>query len=154
MQVFGKMVSILLAAVICFLGPAELLLQRQEAISEMAVMEMAVSYLEQWKQQGCITKESYENFLQELSDVGGWQLELEYERRVVEPNPGEEEIEVGYVAVPQRELMRVLEQEGILVLGRGDSLEILIKPIIQRNRKGQTSEKVIRYGGIVIGEYN
>ena len=147
MQAFGKMVSILMAVMICVIGPAKLTLQRQEAKIELAVMALGESYLEQWKQRGCITKSSYSKIKQELANLGGWQLELEYGRRVLEPALEDGKSVDGYLLVPQKELEERLDQEGFVPLKRGDTLEIVIRSM-------RKEEDVIRYGGIVTGEFN
>lgn len=161
MQVFDKMTAILLAVVLCFLGPAGLTIERQEAMAELAVMGATVSRMEQWKQRGYITSHSYDALLQELAALGEWQVELEYRQRVVEPDLTARETTSGYLSLPQKEIERILREDGWLRMHRGDTLEMVVYPATPSQRAGllgQLLEKsqgnVIRYGGIVTGEWD
>ena len=159
MQVFEKMAAFGMAAILCFLAPAGLVIQRQDAVQEVAVMNVAATSIEQWKQRGYITDFSYDHVLSELAALGSYWLEMDYRQRVVEPDARTGAWVEGYLFVPQTEVEEVLEREGIFQMNRGDTLKIRICSVddsegvsMLRMLFGKTPTMGIQYGGIVTGE--
>ena len=163
MQVFPKLSGILLALTLLFLCPVYLMTQRQEAVVQLAVLEVMTAYTEQWKQSGYLTKGSYEEAVDKLTALGSFQLELDYRRRVLEPvwRDGEiEQVTTVYLAVPWKELKEELYgSSGRIRMYQEDRLTLLVRETgnspgfrLRSLLFGSRLSRVIRYGGVVTGE--
>lgn len=163
MQVFNKLAGILLALTLLFLCPVYLMTQRQEAVMQLAVLEVMTTYTEQWKQSGYVTKNSYEEAVRKLAALGSFELELDYRRRVLEPvwKDGEiEQVATVYLAVPWEELKETLYgAAGGVRMYQEDRLTLHVKEAgnspgsrLRSFLFGSRPSHVIRYGGVVTGE--
>ena len=163
MQVFHKLTGILLALLLLFLCPVFLMTQRQEAVQQLAVMEIMTTYTERWKQSGVLTKSSYEEAVGKLAALGSFQMELDYRRRVLEPvflNGEIERVATVYLAVPWEELKEQLYGgSGSIRMYQEDTLTVFVRDTgnspgarLRSLLFGSRLSDVIRYGGVVTGE--
>lgn len=163
MRVFERMMGLFACLMFLFLCPAVLTAGRQEAATELAVMEVVTSCTEQWKQCGYLTRETYEKAAEQLSLLGGWTLTVEHQKRVLEPVwEGDEvaDVHTAYLAVPWKEIKEALYgKEGIYRMkqddrlvaeaaGNGSHPAARFRSILF----GRAGVNRIRYGGMVAGE--
>lgn len=163
MQVFDRIMVWMLAAALMFLCPVLLMIERQEAVTELAVMEVVTSCTEQWKQSGRLTRSSYEAAVEKLAVLGSYRLEVDYRKRVAEPVWMDNEItgvNIAYLYVPWEEILQELyEGSGCCQMHREDMLTVLVSESTDTRSgrlwsrlSGKTPHREIRYGGMITGE--
>lgn len=163
MQVLDRGVAWMLSIVLLVLCPVFLQIQRQEAVCQMAVAELTQTCVDQWKRNGGITQEEYDALLEELALWGGYEVEIEYRKRVLEPVWQEGEIVdviTAYLYVPWEDIRTELyEGSGRYDFYQEDLLAVEVHrtmdTIGERIREsifGIAPDWWIRYGGMVVDE--
>ena len=163
MQIFDRIMVWLLAAVLMFVCPVLLMLERKETVAELAVMEVVTTCTEQWKQSGKLTRSSYEDAVEKLAALGSFRLEVDYRKRVAEPVWKDGQItgvSTAYLYVPWEEILQEMyEGSGFCRMYREDLLTVRVLGDVDTGGGrllsrlfGRTPHWEIRYGGMITGE--
>jgi len=163
MQVLDRGMAWILSIVLLVLCPIFLQMQRQEAICREAVSERIQICVEQWKRNGRITREEYDALQEELALWGSYAIEVEYQKRVLEPVWQESEVvdvTTVYLYIPWEEIREELyEGSGRCDFAPEDLLAIEVHrtadtmgDLVWKRVFGITPVWWIRYGGMVTDE--
>lgn len=105
MDSFGKIVEIMVTAVLLFLVPVYYLSLRQDAVCQSQVRTETAYFVDSVRNQGYLTKNMYELFLRNLDHTGQvYQVELSYYKKVEVQNE-EGEYETHYQLISMEELL-------------------------------------------------
>lgn len=115
MDSFGKIIEIMVAAVLLFLLPIYYLSLQQDAVCQSQVRTTTAYFVDSVRNQGYMTRNMYELFLRELDNTGQvYNVELTYYKKIEVQNE-EEGYETHYEASYTEDLLseeRIEFQKG------------------------------------------
>lgn len=170
MDSFGKIVSILLCALLFFVLPVLYLSQKQDAINQNYVMTETVKFVDSIKNAGYLTDSMYTTYLKKIDETNNiYTVQIEHSHKIVTPLYDENTLEfqndssTNYYKTYEADILKELyEGSGQYTFSQGDYISV---KVCNRNKTFATKlqqiifkheipsiQVYVTYGGIIRDE--
>lgn len=132
MDSFGKIIAILISALLMFITPILYLAQKQDAISQNYVTMETKKLVDTIKNNGYLKESEYDIFLKKLFKTGNsYRIEIEHGKETVYPvtdddGTYQDDISVNYLCVYEKDILDELYDTGIYYFHQGDYISVSI----------------------------
>ena len=171
MNSFSKVVAILIAVFVMFIGPLLYMAQKQDAISQVYVSNETTKIVDSVKNTGFLSRTIYMDFIQKIDKTSNlYKIEIAHIHRIVEPlydeNTGlfQNDYDTYYTNTYQDAVYEAFDQGEDYYFSRGDFISITVvnrtKTLATRimelfYRSDIPDEQIlVTYGGMIRDEVN
>lgn len=163
----GKIFLFFILAILMFIFPAYYFSVKQDNISQISVYKSTVDFVNNTKQTGRITKDTYENFIRELEMTGNiYSIKIERKEGITDPyvdDSGNNVVgksQTNLLGEYTDDILDKLYKDGKYVFKKGDYITVTVK---NRNKTlasrltasiglAYDNDIIVTYGGLIRDE--
>lgn len=171
MNAFSKIIAIILAVIILFLGPLLYMAQKQDTISQVYVSNETTKFVDSIKNTGFITRTMYMDYIKKIDQTHNlYKVEIAHSHKVVEPLYDEStgtflnDFDIYYTNTYQDEILGTFDQGEDYHFTQGDYISV---KVVNRTKTLATKlmelfyradipdeQILVTYGGMIRDEVN